>query len=132
MIKKKEEVAQNVSAVAEPMATEGTGCEGDLQTLLDEVKKFKGVTGFILRNQASAFVDLEDSDKLADYALLSSLAFDASKHFSEVFDLGEIRHIFLNGKNIKILSVNIGENQVSVFMKKGANVERVLEKLQTP
>jgi predicted regulator of Ras-like GTPase activity (Roadblock/LC7/MglB family) len=131
MIKKKEEVAQNVSAVTEPIATARAGCEDDLQTLLAEVKKFKGVTGFILRNQSSAFIDLEDSDKLADYALLSSLAFDASKDFSEVFDLGEIRNIFLNGKNIKILSVNIGENQVSVFMKKGANVERVLEKLQT-
>jgi len=131
MVKKKEEVAQNVSAVTEPVATESAVCEGDLQTLLTEVKKFKGVTGFILKNQASAFVDLEDNDKLADYALLSSLAFDASNDFSEVFDLGNVKNIILNGKNIKILAANLGENKVSVFMKKGANVGKVLEKLQT-
>jgi predicted regulator of Ras-like GTPase activity (Roadblock/LC7/MglB family) len=131
MVKNKEETAQNVSAVSEPMAAEEAGCEGDLQTLLAEVKKFRGVIGFIVRNQDAAFVDIEDSDKITDYALLSSLAHDASKDFSEVFDLGEIRNIFLNGKSIKILSVNIGENNVSVFMKKGANVGRVLEKLQT-
>jgi len=130
MVKKKKD-AQKVSAVTELIAMENAGCESDLLTLLAEVKKCEGVVGYILRNQTSALIDLEDPAKITDYALLSSLTFDASRNFSDVFDLGDIRNILFEGKNIKILSVTTDENKVSVFMEKTADVEKVLEKLQT-
>jgi predicted regulator of Ras-like GTPase activity (Roadblock/LC7/MglB family) len=130
MVKKKKD-AQKVSAVTEPVAMENAGCENDLLTLLAEVRDCEGVIGYILRNQTSALIDLEDSAKITDYALLSSLTFEASRNLSDVFDLGDIRNIFFEGKNIKILSVTTDENKVSVFMKKSADVEKVLEKLQT-
>ncbi len=130
MVKKKKD-AQKVSAVTELIAMENAGCESDLLTLLAEVRDCEGVVGYILRNQTSALIDLEDSAKITDYALLSSLTFDASRNLSDVFDLGDIRNIFFEGKNIKILSVTTDENKVSVFMEKSADVEKVLEKLQT-
>ena len=130
MAKKKKD-AQKVSAVTELIAMENAGCESDLLTLLAEVRDCEGVVGYILRNQTSALIDLEDSVKITDYALLSSLTFEASRNLSDVFDLGDIRNIFFEGKNIKIVSVTIDENKVSVFMKKSADVEKVLEKLQT-
>ena len=130
MVKKKKG-DEKVFTMTESVAMENAGCESDLLTLLAEVKDCEGVVGYILRNQTSALIDLEDSAKITDYALLSSLTFDASKDFSDVFDLGDIRNIFLEGKNIKILSVTTDENKVSVFMEKSADVEKVLEKLQT-
>jgi hypothetical protein len=129
MVKKKKG-DEKVSTMTQPVAIESAGCESDLLTLLAEVKNCEGVVGYILRNETSALIDLEDSAKITDYALLSSLTFEASKDFSDVFDLGDIRSIFFEGKNIKILSVTTDENKVSVFMEKRADVEKVLEKLQ--
>jgi hypothetical protein len=129
MVKKKKG-DEKVSTMTQPVAIESAGCESDLLTLIAEIKNCEGVVGYILRNETSALIDLEDSAKITDYALLSSLTFEASKDFSDVFDLGDIRSIFFEGKNIKILSVTTDENKVSVFMEKRADVEKVLEKLQ--
>jgi predicted regulator of Ras-like GTPase activity (Roadblock/LC7/MglB family) len=130
MVKKKKG-DEKVFTMTEPVAMENAGCESDLLTLLAEVKDCEGVVGYILRNQTSALIDLEDSAKITDYALLSSLTFEASRNLSDVFDLGDIRNIFFEGKNIKILTVTTDDNKVSVFMEKSADVEKVLEKLQT-
>jgi predicted regulator of Ras-like GTPase activity (Roadblock/LC7/MglB family) len=129
MVKKKRG-AQRVSALTEPIVMENAVCESDLQALLAEIKNCEGVVGYILRNQTSAFIDLKDPARIADYALLSSLAFDAGKDLSDVFDLGDVKNTFFDGKNIKILSITTAENRVSVFMEKNANVEKILGKLQ--
>jgi predicted regulator of Ras-like GTPase activity (Roadblock/LC7/MglB family) len=129
MVKKKRG-AQRVSALTQPIVMENAVCESDLQALLTEIKNCEGVVGYILRTQTSAFIDLKDPARIADYALLSSLAFDAGKDLSDVFDLGDVKNMFFDGKNIKILSVTTAENRVSVFMEKNANVEKVLGKLQ--
>ena len=126
---KKEKSAQNIAAVAEPVPVRATPVN-DLRACLEEIKAYKGVIGYILRNSASAAIDLKDSTKLIDYAILSSSALDASEEFSELFSLGKIRHIVVEGKGVKKLSLTIDENRISVFMEKNADCEKILRRLR--
>jgi len=129
MVKKKRGV-QEVSDVAEPVALEETTVDNSLRASLEEIKKYDGVIGYIQRNTTSASIDFKDPTKIMDYALLSSLAFDAGRDFSELFDIGDVKSTLVGGKNVKMLSVIIGENKISVFMEKNADAEKVLTRLQ--
>ena len=126
---KKEKSAQNIAAVAEPVAVRATPVN-DLRACLEEIKAYKGVIGYILRNSASAAIDLKDSTKLIDYAVLSSSALDASEEFSKLFNLGKIKKIVVEGKDVKKLSLTIDENRISVFMEKNADCEKILRRLR--
>jgi len=128
MVKKKKS-AQNVATVAEPVAVGATPVD-DLRACLEEIKAYKGVIGYILRSSASATIDLKDPTKLIDYAVLSSSALDASEEFSELFKLGKIKNIIVEGKNVKKLSLTIDEKRISVFMEKNADCEKILKRLR--
>ena len=128
MVKKKRG-AQEVSDVVEPVALEETTVDSSLRASLEEIKKYDGVMGYIRRDTTSASIDLKDPTKIIDYALLSSLAFDAGKDLSELFDIGDVKDTLVWGTNVKMLSVIIGENKISVFMEKNADAEKVLARL---
>lgn len=128
MTRKKQ--AEGIAAVAEPVAIEPIPME-NLKASLEEIKGYDGVIGYILRNSTSAAIDLKDPSKLIEYAILSSSSLDAGEELSKLFNLGEIKHIIIHGKNIKVLSLAFGENKISVFLEKNADLEKVLEKLQS-
>jgi predicted regulator of Ras-like GTPase activity (Roadblock/LC7/MglB family) len=129
MTKKKKDV-QEVASVAEPAAIEAKSVV-DLRASLEEIKTHQGVIGYILRNSTSATIDLKDPTKLIDYAILSSSALDAGKELSELFNLGEVEDIIVEGKDVKVLSITIGENKVSVFLDRDADCENILRKLHS-
>ncbi len=130
MVRKKRSV-QEVAAVAEPITVEETSTN-DLRASLEEVKACDGVIGYILRNSTSAAIDLKDPTKIIDYAILSSSALDASKELSELFNLGVVKEIVVEGKDVKLLSFAVGENKISIFMEKDADHEKILRKLPSP
>lgn len=127
MARKKKSI-QEVATVIEPVAVEATPLN-DLRASLEEIKDYDGVIGYILRNSTSAAIDLKDPTKIIDYAILSSSALDASEELSELFNLGEVKNIVVEGKETKVLSLTIGENRISVFMEKKADSKKVLRKL---
>ncbi len=131
MVKKKKSL-QEISEVTEPVSFEETTPTHNIRTYLEEIKSYDGVVGYILRNTTSAAIDLKDPTKIIDYAILSSSAIDASKELSELFNLGEVKDIVIDGKEIKVLSLTVDENRISVFMEKGADYERILRKLHSP
>ncbi|HUK84611.1 MAG TPA: hypothetical protein VLU95_01990, partial [Candidatus Acidoferrum sp.] len=45
---------------------------GSLSASLEEIRKLKGVIGYIIRSNSSAIVDLAEPDKISEYALLTS------------------------------------------------------------
>ncbi|MGB9853696.1 MAG: hypothetical protein ACPLRY_02675 [Candidatus Bathyarchaeales archaeon] len=122
--------AESLTAVAEPVTIESVPME-NLKASLEEIKGYDGVIGYILRNSTSAAIDLKDPSKLIEYAILSSSSLDAGEELSELFNLSEVKHIIIDGKNIKMLSLAFGENKISVFLEKNADLEKVLEKLQS-
>jgi len=122
MTKKKKGI-QMIGQVTEPIAIDLTVSVNDLRAKLEEIQKQDGVIGYILRNTSSASIDLKDPAKLIDYALLSSSALDASEELSELFALGNVRSVLVEGKNIKMLSLIVDGNRISVFMEKNVDSE---------
>jgi predicted regulator of Ras-like GTPase activity (Roadblock/LC7/MglB family) len=130
MMVRKKKSFEEVTAIAEPVATEELALENDFRANLEEIKTWNGVVGYILRNTNSAAIDLKDPTKMIDYAILSSSALDAAEELSTLFDLGKARYILVEGKDVKVLSLMLGENRISVFLEKNADCEKVLSKLR--
>jgi len=125
---RKKKIIQEIAAVTEPLTIEESHVN-NLRANLEEIKTYDGVIGYIVRNSTSAAIDLKDPTKLIDYAVLSSSALDASEALSEDFNLGDVKSIIVTGKNVKVLSLTVSDNRISVFMDKEANYEKVLRKL---
>jgi predicted regulator of Ras-like GTPase activity (Roadblock/LC7/MglB family) len=131
MVRKKRGLSESeLSALAEPVATEEAIPVNNLRANLEEIKAYDGVIGYILRNSSSAAIDLRDPTKIIDYAILSSSAFDSSIELSELFDLGDVRNIVVEGKDVKVLSLMVDENKISIFLEKEADCEKILRKLR--
>lgn len=128
MVKKKK-ASKNVE-VAEPVAVEEASFTDDLKARLDEIKGCEGYVGYILRNSKSAAIDLKDPSKLIDYAILSASAIEAQDELSELFNLGEVKNVFVYGREVKKVSFTAGDQKVSVFMEKNADLEGVLKRLR--
>jgi predicted regulator of Ras-like GTPase activity (Roadblock/LC7/MglB family) len=91
-----------------------------LTASLTDIRKLKGVLGFILRSNTSAIIDLNDQDKNIEYAILSSQIQDSSQTIAKQFNLGETESTLLEGESVKMLCMTVGENSISVFMEKSA------------
>jgi predicted regulator of Ras-like GTPase activity (Roadblock/LC7/MglB family) len=134
MVKKKKSIHETATIVVIDHETAAPAVEENqtftsLCTNLVEINKCKGVTGYILRNATSATIDLKEPSKLMEYASLSSQALDSSREISELFDLGDIENILIEGKDIKALCMTIGENKVSIFMEKDADHADILRRV---
>lgn len=129
MVRKRKKKTQEITAVTEPMAFEATSAD-DLRSSLEEIKAYEGVIGYILRNSASAAIDLKDPSKIIDYAILSSSAFEASEELSELFKLGEVTNIVVLGEEHEMLSLTVDENKISIFMEKDAGHEKIVKRLR--
>ena len=129
MVKRKKET-EEITTTDEPVAIETATCQNKLRTSLEEIKTYDGVVGYILRNTTSASVDLKDPAKIVDYATLSSTAFEATEELSEILEIGNLKDIIVNGKNLKMLSLIVDESKISVFMENNADTEKVMRKIQ--
>jgi predicted regulator of Ras-like GTPase activity (Roadblock/LC7/MglB family) len=108
--------------------------EGDLDftnlnATLTEIRKTQGVIGYILRNKTLATVNFAESDKIFDYALLTSQTIDHADSLAQLFNVGKVESMLLEGKNVKTLCIIICGIQISVFMEKATNHSEILEKL---
>jgi predicted regulator of Ras-like GTPase activity (Roadblock/LC7/MglB family) len=101
-----------------------------LSASLAEIRKLKGVLGYILRSNTSAIVDLNESDKIIDYAVLSSEMNESCFEMTKQFNLGESEFMIIEGENVKVLCMNIGENKVSVFLEKSASPDWIINRIQ--
>jgi predicted regulator of Ras-like GTPase activity (Roadblock/LC7/MglB family) len=100
-----------------------------IRTALDEMKTRDGIVGYILRNTKSASIDLNDPAKIIDYAVLSSSAKETGKELSQTFDLGKIEYVLIEGKNVKLLSLTVGENDISIFTEKNVDHNKIYKTL---
>ena len=129
MVKKKRSF-QEAETVVEPVAVEESASADNLRANLEEIKTYDGVVGYILRNSASAAIDLKDPAKIIDFAIISSSALDAGEELSELFNLGAVKDVVVEGKVVKVFSLTVGENRISVFLEKDADCDKILRKLQ--
>jgi predicted regulator of Ras-like GTPase activity (Roadblock/LC7/MglB family) len=102
----------------------------NLSASLAEIRKLKGVIGYILRSETSAIIDVTEQDKIIDYALLSSQISDSSLEMAKKFSISNIESVLVEGKSVKVLCMRVGENKIGIFMEKTAThawiIKRVL------
>lgn len=126
---KKRKVANE--AIVKTALTEQQILEKKLQTRLEEISKYNSIKGYIIRKPTSAKINFKNTTHIIDYAIISSSVYDISSEFSEHFDLGNINNIVIEGKNAKVISLNISENKLSIFMEKNADCEKILRRFKT-
>jgi predicted regulator of Ras-like GTPase activity (Roadblock/LC7/MglB family) len=102
----------------------------ELEEKLQEIKNQEGIIGYILRSEKSASIDLKDHTKMIDYALLSSTVFDVSQNMTEDLQMGEVNSIVIESEETKILSMNIDNHRLSIFMEKDVNHDKLYKKLK--
>jgi len=101
----------------------------DLRAMLDRIKVREGVIGYILRASTSASVDIKDPSKIIDYAVLSTSALEAAESMLEAFGLGKMGSVVVEGKDLKVLLLTIGEQRISVFMEKNVDHHALYKEL---
>jgi predicted regulator of Ras-like GTPase activity (Roadblock/LC7/MglB family) len=100
-----------------------------LTTSLAEIRKLKGVMGYILRSNSSAIIDLTEQDKIIEYAILSTQISESSLEIAKQFSLSDIESVLVEGKNVKVLCMSVGENKISVFMEKTATHAWIIKRI---
>ncbi|MGB9914677.1 MAG: hypothetical protein ACPLIG_04965 [Candidatus Bathyarchaeales archaeon] len=88
-----------------------------LSKALAEIRKTKGVTGYILRNTTAATIDLQEPAKLVQYAILSSQALESSQQIAEQFQLGEVETTIIEAADAKLLCINKDEIKIAIYME---------------
>ena len=101
----------------------------DMQETLKDIKNREGIIGYILRSPNSASIDLKDPTKIIDYAILSATSLEAGQDIANTFEIGKVDAIMLEGGNMKVLSMAIGDNRLSIFMEKNVDHNKLCEDL---
>jgi len=97
---------------------------------LQDIKEQKGIIGYILRGSRSASIDLNDPTKIIEYATLSSTVRDVSQNMTETLQIGEVDNIIVESENTKLLSKNINDHQITIFMEKKVNHSKICKNLK--
>jgi predicted regulator of Ras-like GTPase activity (Roadblock/LC7/MglB family) len=96
---------------------------------LAEIRKLKGVIGFILRSDTKAIIDFPEADKITQNAMLSSQIHESCLEIANQFSLGEMESMLVEGGNVKVLCMCKGENLISVFMDKSATHSGIIKRI---
>ena len=100
-----------------------------LSASLAEIRKLKGVIGYILRSNTSAILDFTEPNKITENAILTSQIHDSCQEITKQFNLGEMESVLVEGENVKVLCMSIGENNISVFMEKNATHSWIIKRI---
>ena len=102
----------------------------NLAASLAEIRKLKGVMGYILRSNTSAIIDLTDQEKIIEYAILSSQISESCNEMATQFNLADIESVLVEGKCIKVLCMSIGDNRIGIFMERAATHAWIIKRIQ--
>ncbi len=100
----------------------------ELRSSLAEITAIQGVKGYILRNSTTAVIDLHNTEKLVEYALLLSETIDCIQHVSRLFSLN-LTNAVLEGKDTKMLFMVKGGNNLSIFMEKNVDQADIFRRI---
>ena len=100
-----------------------------LNETLKSVRTSKGVLGYIIRNGVSAAVDLEEPEKLVEYAVFTSQVIDSSHELANLFSIGEVTNVLVEGKNVNVLNLIVKENKINIFLEKDVDHKKIAQKI---
>ena len=117
--------------VAVTSATDEDSAFANLGASLAEIRKLKGVIGYILRGSNSAMLDLSELDKISQYAALTYQLNESSLEIVKQLNFADVESVLVEGENQKVLFMRIGENKISVFMEKSASHSGIIKRILT-
>jgi predicted regulator of Ras-like GTPase activity (Roadblock/LC7/MglB family) len=100
-----------------------------LAASLAEIRKLKGVKGYILRSNTSAILDLTEQEKISEWAILSSQISESSNEIAKQFNLADIESVLVEGKCVKVLCMSIGDNRIGIFMERAATHAWIIKRI---
>ena len=100
-----------------------------LASNLVELSKLEGVVGYILRSNSSAVIDLPKQVSIADLALLTYQIFCSTGEMAKQFNMNDVESVLVEGKDLKVLCVAIGENKINVLLEKTTSHALVVKKI---
>ena len=100
-----------------------------VQKKLQNINAQKGILGYILRGSKSASVDLKDPTKIVDYAMFSATALDVGRNMRGTLQMGEVDTIVVESEETKLLSMNINNYHLCLFMEKSVDHDKLYRKL---
>ena len=101
----------------------------NLRFNLESIRSEEGVIGYISRNSKSASVDINDPTKIIEYAMLSAESLETGEVASEIFKLGSINSVVTEGNDVKVLSLVIGDQRLSIFMDRKVDHNKISKEL---
>jgi predicted regulator of Ras-like GTPase activity (Roadblock/LC7/MglB family) len=132
-MKQKTDTTETQPQFTEPVAVTSVGDENsafaNLSASLAEIRKLKGVIGYILRSNTSAIIDINEQDKIIKYAVLSSQMREYALEMTKQFRLSDPESLLVEGKNVKVLCMDLGKNSIDVFMNKSTAHARIIERI---
>ena len=96
---------------------------------LAEIRKLKGVAGYIMRGISSAILDLDEDDKASQFAFLSYQLNESCLEIAKLLSVAEVESCILEGKALKVLFMKIGENKICVFMETDTNHVGIIKRI---
>ncbi|HTY74645.1 MAG TPA: hypothetical protein VMD05_03670 [Candidatus Nanoarchaeia archaeon] len=122
-----QETGEIAKATIYPVETEDPDYSNVL-CIAQEIKQRTDVIGYIIRGDEKATVELDDSAKIMEYAMLSAQAFESADALSSRFQIGATENVLVEGKKFKVLCIDLGQNKISIFMRKEADHSELLRK----
>jgi predicted regulator of Ras-like GTPase activity (Roadblock/LC7/MglB family) len=133
MMANKKQITQNTQSPVVVESQEKTENEAspfkDLSEKLKSIRKSKGVIGYIIRNGASASIDLEEPEKLVEYAIFTSQVIDSSQELANLFTIGDVKNVLVEGKELNVLNLIVKENKINIFLKKDVDHRKIAQKI---
>lgn len=99
-----------------------------LKPIIAEIRKNNKLTGFVLKNSTQAIADLDKPEEISELALLASRLFNASEKLLSVCNHEQMKNAVMEGSKMRVLCIGIRGNQLSMFMDKSVDYERILER----
>ena len=100
-----------------------------LHSILKEIREKNEILGFILKGSAYAAIDLDSNEDLAKFAILVSQLANFSKQVLNLHEENSVRSVVLEGKELKVLCLNIRGNEIGITMKKSKDDREILNKI---
>jgi hypothetical protein len=100
-----------------------------LKLRLSDIRKNNKLMGFTLKNSTQALADVDKPEELTELALLSNQIFCTSAKLLNACNQAAMKSAILEGSKMRILCLSVSGNQLTMFMEKTVNTDRILEKL---
>ena len=101
-----------------------------IQEKLQSITNQEGILGYILRDSKSAFINIKDRTKLIDYAIFSTTSQDVGCNLTEILHMGEIDTMVVESEKTKLLSTNMNDHHLSLFMEKSVDHDKLFKNLK--